>query len=106
MGDAIAAQIVSVPMRVPLAHARQTFLFFLGALVFVFLIMIVALNVLLRLIIVRPVGEIATMADEVSLGRTDIPEYPVKGKDEIASLAESFNRMRRSLANAMKLLDE
>jgi HAMP domain-containing protein len=29
----------------------------------------------------------------------------VRGRDEIASLAESFNRMRRSLANAMKLLE-
>ena len=32
--------------------------------------------------------------------------YTPKSKDEIASLAASFNRMRRSLANAMKLLGD
>ncbi|HEX7760464.1 MAG TPA: DUF3365 domain-containing protein [Caulobacteraceae bacterium] len=106
MGEVVGAQIVSVPMRVPLEQARHSFLYFLAGLTFVFLVTIVALNVLLSLVIVRPASEIATMANAVSLGRTDVPECPVRGKDEIASLAESFNRMRRSLANAMKLLDE
>jgi HAMP domain-containing protein len=106
MGETVGAQIISVPMRVPLAHAHQTFLYFLGGLAFVFLVIMVALNILMRLVIVKPASEIAAMANAVSLGKTDIPEYPVKGKDEISSLAESFNRMRRSLANAMKLLDE
>jgi HAMP domain-containing protein len=30
----------------------------------------------------------------------------VRGHDEIASLTQSFNRMRRSFANALKLLNE
>ena len=33
------------------------------------------------------------------------PEIEPKGRDEIASLGTSFNRMRRSLENAMKLLE-
>jgi HAMP domain-containing protein len=104
--EVIGAQIVSVPMSVALAKADRSFLFFLGGLTIVFLVMLVALNVLLRLMVVRPAREIARMADEVSLGKADVPEYVPKGKDEIASLAESFNRMRRSLANAMKLLGD
>ena len=106
MGETVAAQIVSVPMRVPLEHARQTFLFLMAALALVFLLMVAAINVLLRMFIVKPVGAIAAMADEVSLGRMDIPELPAKGNDEIALLAASFNRMRRSLVQALKLLDE
>ena len=106
VGEVVGAQIVSVPMRVPLEQARHSFVFFLGGLTFVFLVTMAALNLLLRLVIVRPASEIATMANAVSLGRMDVPECPVRGNDEIASLAESFNRMRRSLANAMKLLDE
>jgi HAMP domain-containing protein len=91
---------------VALARAQKSFLYFLGGLALVFLITMVALNVLLRLVVVRPAREIAHMADEVSLGKADVPEYAPRGKDEIASLAESFNRMRRSLANAMKLLGD
>jgi protein-histidine pros-kinase len=106
LGDTVAAQIVSVPMRVPIEHARRNFLYLLGSLAFVFLLMMLAMNLLLRRIIVKPVGDIAAMADEVSLGRLDIPEYAPKGRDEIASLAESFNRMRRSLVQAMKLLGD
>ena len=106
LNEAVGAQIVSVPMSVALARAQKSFLFFLGGLSLVFLITMVALNVLLRQMVVRPAREIAHMADEVSLGKPDVPEYTPKGKDEIASLAESFNRMRRSLANAMKLLGD
>jgi protein-histidine pros-kinase len=106
LGSTVAATIVSVPMRVPLEHARQTFLVLLAALVLVFVLMVAAMNVLLRVFIVKPVGAVAAMADEVSLGKMDVPELPAKGDDEIASLAASFNRMRRSLVQALKLLDE
>jgi HAMP domain-containing protein len=57
-------------------------------------------------VIIKPVSRIAAGATEVSLGNMDAPEVTVQGKDEIASLAEAFNRMRRSLANAMKLLGD
>jgi HAMP domain-containing protein len=106
LNEAVGAQIVSVPMHVALARAQESFLYFLGGLSLVFLTTMVALNVLLRLVVVRPAREISRMADEVSLGKSDVPEYTPKGNDEIASLAESFNRMRRSLANAMKLLGD
>ena len=44
------------------------------------------------------------MADQISTGQMDMPELPVRGKDEIAILAGSFNRMRRSLERALKML--
>jgi HAMP domain-containing protein len=106
LNEAVGAQIVTVPMHVALARAQRSFLYFLGGLTIVFLITMVALNVLLGVMVVRPARDIARMADDVSLGKADVPEYTPKGKDEIASLAESFNRMRRSLANAMKLLGD
>ena len=45
-------------------------------------------------------------ADEISKGNLDIPELPVQGRDEIAVLADAFNRMHRSLAKAMKMLGD
>jgi HAMP domain-containing protein len=36
----------------------------------------------------------------------EAPEFEVSGKDEISDLNRSFNRMRRSLEKAMKLLGE
>jgi HAMP domain-containing protein len=105
LGDVIGAQIVSVPMRVALDRANAEFKIYLGALVGVFAVTIVLMNLLLHFVIVKPVRRISAIASEVSLGNMDAPEFTVRGRDEIASLAESFNRMRRSLANAMKLLE-
>jgi protein-histidine pros-kinase len=105
LGDVIGAQIVSVPMRVALDRAADAFKVSLAGLAAVFVVIIVLLNLLLHFVIVKPVRRISAIASEVSLGNMDAPEFPVRGRDEIASLAESFNRMRRSLANAMKLLE-
>ncbi len=105
LGDVVGAQIVSVPMRVALDRATEEFKVYLGGLAVVFVVMIVLLNLLLHFVIVRPIRTMSAIASEVSLGNMDAPEFTARGRDEIASLAESFNRMRRSLANAMKLLE-
>ncbi len=106
LNEVLGAQIVSVPMQVPLARAQQTFLTVMAGLACVFLFMVILLNLLLGRVIIRPVGRIAATANEVSMGNMDAPEITLKGGDEIASLAASFNRMRRSLANALKMLGE
>ncbi len=105
LGDVIGAQIVSVPMRVALDRASEAFKVYLGGLAVVFIVMIVLLNLLLHFVIVQPIRKISAVASEISLGNMAAPEVEVRGHDEITSLAESFNRMRRSLANAMKLLE-
>ncbi len=105
LGDVIGAQIVSVPTSVALERADAAFKVYLGGLAAVFLVIFVLLNLLLHFVIVKPVRRISAIASEISLGNMDAPEFPVRGRDEIASLAESFTRMRRSLANAMKLLE-
>jgi protein-histidine pros-kinase len=46
----------------------------------------------------------ARVADEVSLGNV-AGEFPARGSAELVDLARSFNRMRTSLAKALKLLD-
>ncbi len=106
MNQVIGAQIVSVPMSVPFERANRTFVSVMAGLAVVFAVMIVLLNLLLHFVIIKPVRDISARAIEVSLGNMDAPELVIRGKDEIASLAESFNRMRRSLANALKLLGE
>ena len=92
-------------MSVALDKANRLFLLFLGGLAAVFGAVLVVLNLLLHTMVVRPVRRISQVASEVSLGNMDTPEYEARGRDEIASLAMSFNRMRRSLANAMTMLE-
>ncbi len=106
MGEIIGAQVVTVPMSVPLARAQQTFTTFMILLTGVFVLLLVLLNVLLHFVVIRPVTRMSAIASEVSMGKPDVPEYVRKGSDEIASLSQSFNRMRLSLENAMKMLGE
>jgi protein-histidine pros-kinase len=105
LGDVQGVQVVTVPESVALRKADRTFLLFLGGLTFVFAVMLALLNVLLQQMVVRRVRAISRTAEEVSLGNMDAAELPAAGRDEIASLAQSFNRMRRSLANAMRMLE-
>ena len=106
MGEIIGAQIVTVPMSLPLERAQQTFTTFLILLGGVFALLLVLLNVLLHFVVIQPVTRMAGIANDVSLGKPDVPEYVKPGSDEIASLSQSFNRMRLSLENAMKMLGE
>ncbi len=105
LNEIIGAQIVSVPMSVPIERANQTFVVFMAGLVIVFVVVVLLLNVMLQLVVVRPVVRMSQMADAVSMGEEDVPELELRGRDEIGSLSRSFNRMRRSLENAMRMLD-
>ena len=46
------------------------------------------------------------LADEVSLGKVDAPDFAVTGDDELSLLAQSLNRMKKSLSHAIKMLEE
>ena len=104
LNDIVTAQIVSVPMQLAVQRANGVFWTFMISLAVVFLLGIVAINLLLIFLVIRPVNQLSSMASSVSLGNSDITEFPVMGQDEIAELSLSFNRMGRSLAEAMKLL--
>jgi len=106
MNEIIGAQIVTVPMSLPLARAQQTFTTFMILLSGIFILLLVLLNILLHFVVIRPVVRMAEVANEVSMGKPDAPEYVKPGSDEIASLSQSFNRMRLSLESAMKMLGD
>ena len=106
LNEIIGAQVVTVPMSVPLARAEQTFMTFMILLGGVFLLLLVLLNILLHFVVIRPVVKMAVIANDVSMGKPDVPEYVRKGSDEIASLSQSFSRMRLSLESAMQMLGD
>jgi protein-histidine pros-kinase len=104
LNDILTAQIVSVPTQLANQRARGVFKTFMISLAAVFGVLAVAINALLIFLVIRPVNQLSAMASNVSLGNTEIAEFPVSGKDEIAELSISFNRMGRSLVEAMRML--
>ncbi len=103
--ETLGVQVVSVPLAVPLQRADRAWGVVMGLLAGVFLLVGLVLNVMLWKLVIQPVTRLSTLADRVSMGDMDAPEFAVKSADEIGVLSESFSRMRKSLTHAMKLLN-
>jgi HAMP domain-containing protein len=105
LNETIGAQIVSLPMSVPLKLARDAYATFSVTLVATFAIVFTIMNLLLHYLVLVPVTRLSAIADAVSLGEQDVETYVKPGKDEISSLSVSFNRMRESLKHAMEMIE-
>ena len=104
-GEPIAAQIVSVPMALPLNLASQAFKTLMVSLGGISLLTLIMLDLAIVLVVIRPVMRLSQTADRISNGDLNVPEIPVRGSDEISDLARSFNRMYLSLVKAIRMLE-
>jgi HAMP domain-containing protein/muconolactone delta-isomerase len=104
--EIVGAQVVSVPMAVPLQRANTMLRTYMLSMLGIFVFLFIALNVMVHLFVTRRITQMSRLADQVSLGKFDAEEFDAKGNDELSALARSFARMRTSLASAMKMLEE
>ena len=104
--EIVGAQVVSVPESVAILRANDLVSKILYLLSGLFVVLFIALNLMLVTLVLRPIKRLGTIADQVSLGQMDAPEFPAKGRDEMATLGQSFNRMRRSLVEALEMLEK
>jgi len=106
LNEIIGMQVVSVPTEVPNQRAAAAYRTFMASLTGVFIMIGIALNLMLLAIVIRPVTKLSKLADQVSLGNMDVPDFQARSRDEIGVLADSFNRMKKSVVQAMKMLEE
>jgi protein-histidine pros-kinase len=104
--EIVGAQVVSVPMDVPLRRASAMLQTYMLSMLAIFAFLFVALNVMVHYFVTRRITRMSRLADEISLGKFNDEQFEVKGSDELSTLARSFARMRASLASAMKMLEE
>ncbi|MFT3736630.1 MAG: DUF3365 domain-containing protein [Rhodocyclaceae bacterium] len=104
MDEVIGAQIVTVPVELPIKNAQTILAAFAVVLVVLFVSLFVILNLMLNSLVVKPIRNVSHISDEISRGNMEFPEFEDKGADEIRQLHGAFNRMRRSVEKAMKLL--
>ncbi|HUN87905.1 MAG TPA: DUF3365 domain-containing protein [Terriglobales bacterium] len=105
-GEIVSAQVVSVPMSLPIGIADKAYKRLLIYLVVIFFVTLAAVDLLLLFIVVRPVQKLAENADRLSKGDLDAPQLDVKGNDEISALTASFNRMDVSMRKALAMIQE
>ena len=106
MDEVIGAQIVSVPMEVAIRQADATYHSFMVTLSIIFIAIVVLLNLFLHLLVVQPIRLMSRTAEQVSTGDLTAAELKETGRDELSVLAASFNRMRRSVENAMRMIED
>jgi protein-histidine pros-kinase len=103
--ETVAAQIVSVPMALPIQIARSAFRTLMIYLLAGFAISLAAVDAAILVLVIHPVRKLSDMADRISTGDMSLPELLVHGRDEISGLTASFNRMFVSLQKAFRLLN-
>lgn len=101
----VGAQIVTVPMTVPNQIASRAFRDLLIYLAVTLVVTMLSLDLAVYWFVIRPLEVIAHAANRVSKGEKNVPSLPVKGRDEIAKLTISFNRMKVSLEKALRMLE-
>ncbi len=105
MGETVGAQLISVPMRHALDQAWSNMTRSLLGLFGMFVGLMITLNLLLHFVVIRPVTRMARSATAVSLGQSGGPvDFAETRRDEIGEMGRAFNRMRRSLEQALKML--
>ncbi|MBV8125156.1 MAG: DUF3365 domain-containing protein [Burkholderiaceae bacterium] len=102
--EIVGTQIVSVPASAAYEQAQKTIRLLMTGVGLTFLVILLLVNLVIGLLVIRPVRKIAQIANDISEGKPDVEAFKLRGSDEIAVLSMAFNRMRLSLEKAMEML--
>ncbi|QDH16314.1 c-type heme family protein [Swingsia samuiensis] len=96
-GEVVGATIASVPLT-PVAVSGRI----LPAIIL--LICWAVACALIEFLLLRPLQRMTAIAERVSMGEKGVEEFKTQSKDEVGALAQSFNRLRRSMESAIELV--
>ncbi|MGH8200355.1 MAG: c-type heme family protein [Steroidobacteraceae bacterium] len=102
--EVIGAQIVAVPITDAAAGAQHLFSGVTAVIIAVLVALLAVVNVTVYWMLLRPLSVITRHADQVSLGQAAEVTFASGRKDEIGALGDAFERMRKSLEKAMKMI--
>jgi HAMP domain-containing protein len=91
-------------MSVPVKMVNEGFRNLLITLGAIFFAAIALIDIGMYYLVIQPLRRVSQSADRISTGEIELPPLPVSGKDEIAQVTTSFNRMHTSLKKAMEML--
>lgn len=105
LNEIVAAQMVYVPAEEIFNNANRSFFLIIGVVGIIFTAIVVIMNQLLKKTVLLRIKNIATVAEQVSVGDMNA-NFGKQSKDEIGDLAEAFNRMKYSLEIALNMLNK
>ena len=105
LNEVVGAQVISVPLAATTEGAQRVWRGMMFATIAAFTFLFIAFNGLAYWLFLRPVRRIVQVADALSQGKQPAEGFPTVGGSDITALSRAFDRMRISLAKAMKLLE-
>jgi HAMP domain-containing protein len=106
LNEIIGAQVVSVPQEAVYQAKRQSLFATALLLVVAFVAVALVTNTVLDHLILRPMRRISHKAEEASVTPSSVSFEEKSRRDEIGLLAQSFERMKQSLAISMQMLKD
>jgi HAMP domain-containing protein len=104
LNSIVGAQVISVPASGVMSNAQKASVLLVSIVAAAFAFIILVINLLLKRVVIRPLNQMAIVANEVSIGNIKAAEFSHNTNDEIGRLATAFNRMNTSLLIAMDML--
>jgi HAMP domain-containing protein len=106
LGEVVALQSLVIPAAEELKQSGEIALLLAGGLLLVFLATYFALAVAIESLVVRPLRSLEQAAEAASMGTSGSTPVHATGAREIRSIAAAIERLRISLAKAMKRSDD
>jgi HAMP domain-containing protein len=106
LGEVVALQSLVIPAAEELKQSGEIALLLAGGLLLVFLATYFALAVAIESLVVRPLRSLEQAAEAASMGTSGSKPVHATGAREIRSIAAAIERLRISLAKAMKRSDD
>lgn len=103
LDDVVGVSLVGVPLGDVRALALERSLIVVVMLTTLFAVIFVAINLMVKRALLRPIQEIALTAKDISQGKMETP-VEVTRNDEIGDLGQAIELLRRSFLAAMKRL--
>jgi len=103
LDDVVGVSVVGVPLGDVRALALERSLLVVVMLTALFAVIFIAINLMVRRSLLRPILEIAQSAKDISQGKMETP-VEVTRNDEIGDLSQAIELLRRSFLAAMKRL--
>jgi len=106
LNEVVALQSLAIPAAEELKETGEIALMLAGGLLLVFLATYFALATAIETLVVRPLRSLEHAAEAASMGAAGGEPLPASGAREIRSIAAAIERLRISLAKAMKRPDD
>jgi HAMP domain-containing protein len=103
--EVIGAQVVSVPLAMPMQHVRDASLRFMALLAAVFAATSLCLNVLLWRLVLRPISRMSQAVDRIDSCSADVARPARSVSDEVTALAMAVGRLCGRTLRSAALVD-